>query len=152
MTARRKVFKIVLEPAEDTPTESYVATSPNLPGLVTQGRGVDETIEKREGCHRRLVSRRAALLRARSEGPRPGVRDGETDPGRGPAKGSPGPPAARVRRGPCLRRPLRRGPSRGSDATRLDSLSRQNPNRDASRRPPRDPRLARDLPRELHRP
>ncbi len=45
MVARKKVFRIVLEPAEDTPTEWYVATSPNLPGLVTQGRGVDETIE-----------------------------------------------------------------------------------------------------------
>ena len=45
MAARRKVFKIVLEPAEDTPTEWYVATSPSLPGLVTQGRGFDETIE-----------------------------------------------------------------------------------------------------------
>ena len=45
MAASKKVFRIVLEPAEDTPTEWYVATSPNLPGLVTQGRGVDETIE-----------------------------------------------------------------------------------------------------------
>jgi len=45
MTARRKVFKIVLEPAEDMPTEWYVATSPNLPGLVTQGKGFDETVD-----------------------------------------------------------------------------------------------------------
>ena len=45
MAARKKFFKIVLEPAEDAPTEWYVATSPNLRGLVTQGRGVDETIE-----------------------------------------------------------------------------------------------------------
>ena len=45
MVRPRKVFNIVTEPAEDTPTEWYMATSPDLPGLVTQGKGVDETIE-----------------------------------------------------------------------------------------------------------
>ena len=45
MASRKRVFKVVLEPAEESPTEWYVATSPNLRGLVTQGRGVDETIE-----------------------------------------------------------------------------------------------------------
>lgn len=45
MASRRRVFKVVLMPAEDSPTEWYVATSPNLKGLVTQGKGVDETIE-----------------------------------------------------------------------------------------------------------
>ena len=44
MAARTKVFRIVLEPAEDIPTEWYVATSPDLPGLVTQGKGMDETV------------------------------------------------------------------------------------------------------------
>jgi len=39
------MIKVVLEPAEDSPTEWYVATSPNLRGLVTQGKGVDDTIE-----------------------------------------------------------------------------------------------------------
>jgi len=45
MAARKRHFRIVLEPAEDAPTEWYVATSPNLRGLVTQGRGIDETVE-----------------------------------------------------------------------------------------------------------
>ncbi len=45
MASRRRVFKVVLEPAEDSPTEWYVATSPSLRGLVTQGKGLDETIE-----------------------------------------------------------------------------------------------------------
>ncbi len=45
MAARKRHFKIVLEPAEDAPTDVYVATSPNLRGLVTQGRGIDETVE-----------------------------------------------------------------------------------------------------------
>jgi len=44
MAARTKVFHIVLEPAEDVPTKWYVATSPDLPGLVTQGKGMDETV------------------------------------------------------------------------------------------------------------
>lgn len=44
MGAMRKVVRIVLEPAEDRPTEWYVATSPDLPGLVTQGKGIDETV------------------------------------------------------------------------------------------------------------
>ncbi len=41
---RRRRIRAVLEPAEDEPTEWYVATSPDLPGLVTQGRGIDETV------------------------------------------------------------------------------------------------------------
>jgi len=45
MAVRKKHFKIVLEPAEEGPTEMYVATSPNLRGLVTQGRGIDRTVE-----------------------------------------------------------------------------------------------------------
>ena len=45
MARRRKVFRIVIEPAEETRTEWLMATSRDLPGLVTQGRGVDETIE-----------------------------------------------------------------------------------------------------------
>jgi len=45
MARRRKVFRILIEPAKDTPTEWYMATSPDLPGLVTQGRGLDGTIE-----------------------------------------------------------------------------------------------------------
>ncbi|HKZ64339.1 MAG TPA: type II toxin-antitoxin system HicB family antitoxin [Thermoplasmata archaeon] len=45
MAARKRIFKIVLEPAEDKPKEWYVATSPNLRGLVTQGQGIDETVE-----------------------------------------------------------------------------------------------------------
>ncbi len=45
MRAQRKRFKVILEPAEDHPTDWYVATSPELPGLVTQGKGIDETIE-----------------------------------------------------------------------------------------------------------
>jgi len=44
MSAPRKVFRAVLEPAEDRPTEWYVATSPDLPGLVTQGKGLDDTV------------------------------------------------------------------------------------------------------------
>jgi|GEM_PF-2638968 len=44
MSARRKVFRIVLEPGEEEPTDWYVATSPDLPGLVTQGKGIDETV------------------------------------------------------------------------------------------------------------
>ena len=44
MASRRRVFKIVLEPAEDEPTEWYTATSPTLPGLVTQGKGLDEAV------------------------------------------------------------------------------------------------------------
>ena len=44
VATRRKVYRIVLEPAEDTPSDWYVATSPNVPGLVTQGKGFDETI------------------------------------------------------------------------------------------------------------
>jgi predicted RNase H-like HicB family nuclease len=54
MAVRKKVFKIVLEPAEDTPTEWFVATSSNLRGLVTQGRGVDETIENVKDAIRAL--------------------------------------------------------------------------------------------------
>ena len=45
MASRKRIIKVVLEPAEDSPTEWYVATSPNLRGLVTQGKGVDDTIE-----------------------------------------------------------------------------------------------------------
>jgi len=45
MARRRRVFRIVIEPAEDTPTEWHMATSPDLPGLVTQGRGLDDTVE-----------------------------------------------------------------------------------------------------------
>lgn len=44
MSAPRKVLRVVLEPAEDRPTEWYVATSPDFPGLVTQGKGLDETV------------------------------------------------------------------------------------------------------------
>jgi predicted RNase H-like HicB family nuclease len=44
MGAPRKVLLVVLEPAEDRPTEWYVATSPDLPGLVTQGKGLDDTV------------------------------------------------------------------------------------------------------------
>ncbi len=44
MSAPRKVLLVVLEPAEDRPTEWYVATSPDLPGLVTQGKGLDDTV------------------------------------------------------------------------------------------------------------
>ena len=44
MARRRRVFRIVIEPAEETPTEWYMATSPDLPGLATQGRGLDETL------------------------------------------------------------------------------------------------------------
>jgi len=45
MASKKRVIKVVLKPAEDSPTERYVATSPNLRGLATQGRGVDDTIE-----------------------------------------------------------------------------------------------------------
>ncbi|MGI0148990.1 MAG: type II toxin-antitoxin system HicB family antitoxin [Thermoplasmata archaeon] len=44
MSALRNVLRVVLEPAEDRPTEWYVATSPDLRGLVTQGKGIDETV------------------------------------------------------------------------------------------------------------
>ncbi len=45
MRPRRKLFHVVLEPGEDKESEWFVATSPDLPGLVTQGRGIDETVE-----------------------------------------------------------------------------------------------------------
>lgn len=44
MGGRKKVFRILVEPAEDSPGEWYVATSPDMPGLVTQGKGLDDTI------------------------------------------------------------------------------------------------------------
>lgn len=37
-------MRVILELAEDRPTEWYVATSPDLPGLVTQGKGLDDTV------------------------------------------------------------------------------------------------------------
>jgi predicted RNase H-like HicB family nuclease len=45
MARRRRLFRIVIEPAEETPTDWYLATSPDLPGLATQGQGLDDTIE-----------------------------------------------------------------------------------------------------------
>jgi len=44
MGGRKKVFHIVVEPAEDSPGKWYLATSPDLPGLVTQGKGLDDTV------------------------------------------------------------------------------------------------------------
>ena len=44
MASGRKGFRVVLEPADEEPRGWYVATSPDLPGLVTQGNGIDETV------------------------------------------------------------------------------------------------------------
>jgi|GEM_PF-2597039 len=51
----RKVFRIVLEPGEEQPTAWYVATSPDLPGLVVQGKRNRRNRREREGCHLRLL-------------------------------------------------------------------------------------------------
>ena len=50
MARRRRIVRIVLEPEEGAPAEWYVATSPDLPGLVTHGRGVDATIKNVKGA------------------------------------------------------------------------------------------------------
>src|SRR3989304_1303871 len=87
MAARKRIFKIVLEPAEDKPKEWYVATSPNLRGLVTQGQGVDETVENAKAARaaappaprRAPVSPPGARRSRRYErGPRRGPGVGET--------------------------------------------------------------------------
>ncbi|MFA5896692.1 MAG: type II toxin-antitoxin system HicB family antitoxin [Thermoplasmata archaeon] len=44
MVSGKRTFHITLEPAEDEPTDWYVATSRDLPGLVTQGKGIDDTV------------------------------------------------------------------------------------------------------------
>ena len=44
MTLGNKIFRIDLKAAEDEPTNWYVATSRDLAGLVTQGKGIDDTI------------------------------------------------------------------------------------------------------------
>ena len=44
MVRRRRVVHVVLEPAEGR-EGWYVATSPDLPGLVPHGNGVDHTLE-----------------------------------------------------------------------------------------------------------
>ncbi len=44
MRAARRIFTVILEPAEERPSDWYVATSPDLPGLVTQGKGLDDTV------------------------------------------------------------------------------------------------------------
>jgi len=44
MVGRRKVVRVVLESAEEGSRDWYVATSPDLPGIVTQGKGIDETV------------------------------------------------------------------------------------------------------------
>lgn len=82
MPARKRIFRILLEPAEESPTEWYVATSPNLRGLVTQGRGIDETVANVKDAISALFRGEPPSYTLEVKVLVPSVRDGEASSGR----------------------------------------------------------------------